>query len=90
MVTIDQLPHTTGTADLNSTAGEHSSLELHVGAIELIVGPMFAGKTTRLLQRVAEAEAHGLRVLLVKSRKDDRYSNAEVVSHSGQRRVRTS
>ena len=58
-----------------------------MGAIELIVGPMFAGKTTRLLQRVSEAEAQGLRVLLVKSRKDDRYSDAEVVSHSGHRRV---
>ncbi len=83
-------PHTQvhtpiGTADLNST--DVHNLELHVGAIELIVGPMFAGKTTRLLQRVAQAEAQGHRVLLVKSCKDDRYSHAEVVSHTGQRRV---
>lgn len=58
-----------------------------IGAIELIIGPMFAGKTTRLLQRVRECEAAGLKVALIKSGKDIRYSAGEVVSHDGARRV---
>ena len=51
-----------------------------VGEIHVIMGPMFAGKTTELLDRVAEDEARGLRVALVKSCKDNRYSDDEVVS----------
>ena len=54
-----------------------------VGEIHVIMGPMFAGKTTELLDRVAEDEARGLRVALVKSCKDNRYSDDEVVSHDG-------
>ena len=49
----------------------------------LTTGPMFAGKTTALLERVAEEEAKGLRVTLVKSCKDRRYSDDEIVSHDG-------
>jgi thymidine kinase len=57
------------------------------GAIEIVVGPMFAGKTTELLRRVAGYEAAGLSVAVVKSNKDDRYCAANVVTHDGLRRV---
>lgn len=57
------------------------------GAIELVVGPMFAGKSTELLRRVAQCEAAGLSVAVVKSSKDTRYCAASVVTHNGLKRV---
>lgn len=56
------------------------------GSIELFVGPMFAGKTSALLQRVAQYESAGLRVAVVKSNKDNRYDAAHVVTHDGCRK----
>lgn len=55
------------------------------GRLEVICGPMFAGKTTELLRRIRAAEAGGSPVLLIKPRWDDRYAAAEVVSHNGDR-----
>lgn len=46
----------------------------------------FSGKSTRLLQRVREAEASGQRVVLVKSAVDTRYSVDHVVTHNGDKR----
>lgn len=54
--------------------------------IEIFMGPMFAGKTTALLRRVAELEAKGFNVAVVKSSKDDRYCNSSVVTHNGLKR----
>lgn len=51
--------------------------------IQLIVGPMFAGKSSELLRRVAEFEAQGRRVLVIKSHKDTRYHAHRVVTHDG-------
>lgn len=53
------------------------------GSIHLIFGPMFAGKTTELLQRVAWEQSEGRKVALVKSSIDTRYDKAAVVSHNG-------
>ncbi|KAH7297871.1 hypothetical protein KP509_25G016400 [Ceratopteris richardii] len=53
------------------------------GSIHLIVGPMFAGKTTALLERVEAEASAGRRVALVKSDKDTRYGLSSVVSHDG-------
>jgi len=39
---------------------ESPLLGVGVGEIHVIMGPMFAGKTTALLERVARAEADGL------------------------------
>lgn len=55
--------------------------------IELIMGPMFSGKSTELLRRVEELEKAGLAVALVKSSKDNRYSQQQIVTHSGLTRV---
>ncbi|CAG9461939.1 unnamed protein product [Pedinophyceae sp. YPF-701] len=56
------------------------------GSIQVICGPMFAGKTTELLRQVAQHEQAGRRVLLVKPAVDNRYAEGEVVSHDGLRR----
>lgn len=53
------------------------------GSIHVIVGPMFAGKTTALLNRVQVELSAGRRVAMVKSEKDTRYGLNAVVSHDG-------
>jgi thymidine kinase len=55
------------------------------GRLIVLHGPMFAGKTTALLARVAEARARGERVLVVKPERDTRYSAHELVTHAGAR-----
>jgi thymidine kinase len=57
------------------------------GHIELILGPMFAGKSSALLARVAAAEAAGLAVAVVTSSRDGRYGRAAVATHDGARRA---
>ncbi|GFR40671.1 hypothetical protein Agub_g1259, partial [Astrephomene gubernaculifera] len=72
-------------AAFSTSSNEVPKDEKQMGKIHLIMGPMFAGKTTRLLQRVREEEAAGRRVVVVKSSIDTRYSVDHVVSHTGQR-----
>lgn len=55
----------------------------NAGYIEMVIGPMFAGKTSELLRRAASYEAQGLIVAMVKSDKDGRYSSDHVVTHDG-------
>lgn len=51
----------------------------------MIHGPMFAGKTTEILARVADARARGERVFVIKPTRDTRYASDEVVTHTGER-----
>jgi len=53
------------------------------GEIHLILGPMFAGKTTALIRKMRAEIQMGRRVVLVKSDKDTRYGLNSVVSHDG-------
>ncbi|KAK1269335.1 Thymidine kinase [Acorus gramineus] len=53
------------------------------GEIHVIVGPMFAGKTTALLRRIQAESASGRRVAMIKSNKDTRYGLDSVVTHDG-------
>jgi thymidine kinase len=53
------------------------------GRIELIHGCMFSGKTVDLLHRLRTRGPD--RVRAFKHRRDDRYSNREIVSHAGDR-----
>ncbi|CAI5461362.1 unnamed protein product [Closterium sp. Yama58-4] len=53
------------------------------GAIHVITGPMFAGKTTALLARMHEEMGRGRCVLVVKSKAYTRYARDAVVSHDG-------
>lgn len=51
--------------------------------IELIVGPMFSGKTQELLRRVERCRVAGMKCLLIKWERDIRYDDVKVVSHNG-------
>ena len=60
------------------------------GRIELIIGCMFAGKSTELLRRVRKHEITGKNVLNVKFSADQRYGQkCEVVTHDGLKRNAT-
>lgn len=54
------------------------------GHIELILGPMFSGKSTELLRRMNRYRAAKRSCLLVKHDKDDRYSQDHVTTHDQQ------
>lgn len=54
------------------------------GWVEMIVGPMFSGKTEELIRRVRSATSAGLETEVFKPRLDDRYHPTDVVSHSQQ------
>jgi thymidine kinase len=53
------------------------------GALEVVCGPMFSGKSEELIRRLRRAEIAGLRALIVKPAVDDRYDVGHVVSHGG-------
>lgn len=54
------------------------------GAIHVIVGPMFAGKSSRLLEEAERlATLHGAEVLYLKNSKDTRYSETHIATHTG-------
>lgn len=53
------------------------------GWIEVIAGPMFAGKSEELIRRVKRALIARQKVMIFKSHLDDRYHPAHVVSHDG-------
>lgn len=53
------------------------------GEVHVIVGPMFAGKTTALLRRVKSELNLDRNVVIIKSSKDTRYAVDSVVTHDG-------
>ena len=55
------------------------------GWIEVITGPMFAGKTEELLRRVKRLEYAKKNIVVFKPMIDDRYAENEVVSHNDNR-----
>ena len=44
------------------------------GTLEIFAGPMYAGKTSKLLQRVLWLDHQQKKVLVIKPAKDNRYS----------------
>lgn len=50
------------------------------GQIELIIGPMFGGKTSELVSRIRRAAFANQNVLIIKYRGDCRYSDSEVIT----------
>lgn len=56
----------------------------HHGAIEVICGPMFSGKTEELIRRVKRAQIAKQRVQIFKPAIDVRYDETKVVSHNSQ------
>ncbi|MBB6098508.1 thymidine kinase [Deinobacterium chartae] len=57
----------------------------HGGHLEVIVGPMFSGKSEELIRRVTRALIARQRVAVFKPAIDDRYHATEVASHNGRR-----
>ena len=55
----------------------------NMGWIEVVVGPMFSGKSEELIRRLRRAEFAKQRVQIFKPAIDERYSADEIVSHSG-------
>ena len=55
----------------------------NMGWVEVIVGPMFSGKSEELIRRLRRAEIARQRVQIFKPIIDERYSKNEIVSHSG-------
>jgi len=53
-----------------------------IGIIEVIAGPMFAGKTEELLRRVKRMEYAHKNIVLFKPQIDDRYEKSYIVSHN--------
>ena len=51
------------------------------GRLELVIGPMFSGKTTKMLHRIRRHGFANRKVLLVKYCKDERYSVGKVATH---------
>ena len=52
------------------------------GTLETIVGAMFAGKTSELLKRILWAEHQGKRIVVIKSKVDNRYSEKLISTHN--------
>ena len=53
--------------------------------LEVVCGPMFAGKTTTLLRRVSEARARGMVVQVVRPALDHRSAADAIETHGGER-----
>lgn len=52
------------------------------GSIEVVCGPMFAGKTEELIRRVRRLEYAKKNVIVFNPSIDNRYSSSEIVSHN--------
>lgn len=55
------------------------------GWIEVITGPMFAGKTEELIRRIKRLQYADQNIVVFKPAIDTRYANDEVVSHNNSR-----
>jgi thymidine kinase len=51
------------------------------GYLEIIKGPMFSGKTTRLLDLYKKYKFCGINTLVINYSKDNRYSDSMLSSH---------
>ncbi|XP_062013633.1 thymidine kinase a-like [Rosa rugosa] len=67
-----------GAVEMDAASRRQRSGEIHV-----IVGPMFAGKTTTLLRRIQSEKGDGSNVAVIKSNKDTRYGLDSIVTHDG-------
>lgn len=54
------------------------------GRLEVICGPMFAGKTTELVRRLLDARRRGEAVIALKPTRDTRYRALEIATHTGE------
>lgn len=60
-------------------------MDYNEGRIELIVGPMFSGKSTELFRRVHKHILAGKNVTVVKWAGDNRYDDSRAATHDGRK-----
>lgn len=70
--------HIVGELNCNTLISNSASNDGH---IQLIVGPMFSGKTTELIRRMRRYDVSNHRCLLIKYANDDRYDKENVSTH---------
>lgn len=58
------------------------SYAMGAGAIEVVCGPMFSGKTEELIRRAKRAQIARQKIQIFKPKIDNRYHETDVVSHS--------
>lgn len=51
-------------------------------SLDLIIGPMFSGKSTEIIRRIRLAHIINKRVLVIKPKIDNRYDVAKITSHA--------
>jgi thymidine kinase len=54
------------------------------GKLELIIGPMFSGKSTELIRQIKKFKAINKNILVIKPKIDDRYAQLKIVSHNNE------
>jgi thymidine kinase len=69
-------------ANLKGLNSSKSSSGYPRGKLEVIAGPMFAGKSSELLKRLLFLEHSGKSVLALKPHVDDRYDPNNIVTHN--------
>lgn len=57
--------------------------ELQKGWLEVITGPMFAGKSEELIRRVKTLSYTKMKIIAFKPAIDDRYDKTAIASHDG-------
>ena len=63
--------------------GKNRPVDVRQGRVEVIAGPMFAGKTEELLRRVRRAAIAGQRVIVFSHALDTRSGGDRIASHAG-------
>lgn len=56
---------------------------IHHGYIEVVIGPMYSGKSEELIRILKRSKIAKQNVVAFKPSIDNRYSDEDVVSHSG-------
>ena len=71
---------TTTMANAESTT---ASTDQPNGTLEVVCGPMFAGKTSLLIERIAQAQSRGVSTIAFKHASDTRYHATHLATHAG-------
>lgn len=50
--------------------------------LNLVIGPMYSGKTSELLNRFERHNISGKKILIIKYNEDNRYSKTDIVTHN--------
>ena len=84
MAANDQNPSEHADDTRHADVAQHDSARIDVGRIEVVVGPMFSGKSEELIRRLKRARIARQRVACFKPDIDLRYHRTAIASHSSQ------